>query len=974
MPGVPGKTIVITILKPDGASEIANLLTDNYGSTVLAYTPTMIGNYMVSGSFVGTSSYPASHFNFTFNSATGSYPTILKYTVVGNGTTYTAYRTDNTVLATGAVAHTVINTAFNSLTSGRTMMERVVLTGTFILSSSIVIKSLSALDATGANISGTATFVYGSGLNNFEIVGGNWDGTNIPNGSGGRFMSLSGCSYGVLKDIRAHDIYYDGIEVTSSSHMTVYNIDVGKVGHTALVMATGTNQKSEYNVVEYSHFYDCALGGGCYFLCDTGFLNAQSNYNVIRRCTAERTYLSGLSLCSLRESSDSGTGSLAEYNTCIDCGLDHYHPGIACGWGGNPATNCIIQYNYIYETGTLTPPGSGGGIDVAMHSGTIFNNIIKDVTDYGIGIKGSYNIVSYNQVSGVITTTYPGISIGNGSYNEVTHNYVFGCPHATMIWPNTTTYPDVNGGHHNHFAYNHFANITYGHIYIHKNDNTQEQPIGTVFEYNTWTGTPGAWTLELNQGTQTVNQNNTSGSSPVTRTGSDIIVPIDTKYIVYSSGSTYYAIDRYGVLLNSGTSAHTVINAAINSLTYGRTTQERVFLHGTFYLTRPITPTNYSIVDAYTSSMIAIGTSGYYMFDAESVNDVSLIGGVWNTNKDGRTWDGWAAYPIFFHNCIRVYCSDLTTYNSGNSGLKILGCNNIVATRLHVHHAVGGLLGFEESTNGLCEDCYVHDGFNGIYVFAPGEVEEDATAQNISNWTIRRNRVERVTNSGIEAPSLRGLVPPDYGANFLIEYNTCVDCGLDGNHAGICSGWAAGGDDPTAIRYGYNCIVQYNTIYGSFVQSETGTHLGGGILCLAHNSTVRYNTIYDIWDAGIYVRGNDDIIYTNNVTRCGMGWYCGIVAHTALRAEITYNTVTACKTGIQIYSGCISDHVAYNQILNNTVYGIRVMGAETDPPQEAAANLTNIEYNTLSGNTKHICNQGTNTTISNNTGSNTSTC
>jgi len=50
------------------------------------------------------------------------------------------------------------------------------------------------------------------------------------------------------------------------------------------------------------------------------------------------------------------------------------------------------------------------------------------------------------------------------------------------------------------------------------------------------------------------------------------------------------------------------------------------------------------------------------------------------------------------------------------------------------------------------------------------------------------------------------------------------------------------------------------------------------------------------------------------------------------------------------------------------------MGAETDPPQEAAANLTNIEYNTLSGNTKHICNQGTNTTISNNTGSNTSTC
>ena len=405
---IAAATITLKVVLPDGSTAApvqgSSVVTDSQGRFVVDYVPTVSGQYTLIASFAGSDQYTGSSVSAAFTAYVPAPVTTVeaKYVVSNVGGIYYAKDSAGNTVASGSRAATVINAAISALTPNRTVKEKVSLVSgsTYTLASAIQMRSYCILDATGAFITATTStsFVVGGGIRNFEVIGGDWDAHAMASGSGDRVVSLGTCSYGVIKGLAAHDHYYDAIEVGSSTHITVSGVEVGRVGHTALVMGNCSDC-----VVENCHFYDCAGGGGCYFLCEGGTGLMTSN-NILRNNTVERTYLSGLSVASLRDPSYVGTNNLAEHNTAIDCGLDGTHPGIACGWTPNLATNCIIRYNNIYETGNYWPPNGNGtqvGISAACSDSKIYGNTISKTYDGGIAVVGPRNLVYDNTITAV---------------------------------------------------------------------------------------------------------------------------------------------------------------------------------------------------------------------------------------------------------------------------------------------------------------------------------------------------------------------------------------------------------------------------------------------------------------------------------------------------------------------------------------------------------------------------------------------
>jgi parallel beta-helix repeat protein len=121
---------------------------------------------------------------------------------------------------------------------------------------------------------------------------------------------------------------------------------------------------------------------------------------------------------------------------------------------------------------------------------------MSGVTDAGIVVYGDRNTISYNTISGVTTSYYPGIYLSDTNNNEIVHNTVFNCPYAVMLYAGEYTGICNN----NHVAYNHFESIHTNYMaYIH-----DKTCVGNIFEDNTYKGT---W-LTYNNGTGTIIRNN----------------------------------------------------------------------------------------------------------------------------------------------------------------------------------------------------------------------------------------------------------------------------------------------------------------------------------------------------------------------------------------------------------------------------------------------------------------------------------
>ena len=187
-----------------------------------------------------------------------------KFTVTASSGTYTAKRADGSTLTSGTDAATVINAALNGLTAGRTTKEKVSLQGTFSITSYIKVPSYSNLDSTGAKLVwGTSTsgnMIYATSRSNIDIVGGDWNKNNVP----WEIFIFASCTDINIKDLKAYNDNYDGISIGQCYRVTVSNVEICNVGHTALVMNDDSNC-----VLENSHIHDCGYGG-CYFTCLAG--------------------------------------------------------------------------------------------------------------------------------------------------------------------------------------------------------------------------------------------------------------------------------------------------------------------------------------------------------------------------------------------------------------------------------------------------------------------------------------------------------------------------------------------------------------------------------------------------------------------------------------------------------------------------------------------------------------------------------
>lgn len=333
--------------------------------------------------------------------------------------------------------------------------------------------------------------------------------------------------------------------------------------------------------------------------------------------------------------------------------------------------------------------------------------------------------------------------------------------------------------------------------------------------------------------------------------GKTVYEDVPNTYIVTSGGGKYTAKDAVsGRVLTSGTGASAVINAAIDSLTDGRTTKEAVLLSGTFSLTAPIE------LDSYTTLRLdgtaAWGTTGTgFMLTAEDAHDFQVLGGLWDGKRDTRATAS-ASNPMNFEDCYNVVIADLRVTNGPYDNIEFINGNNIRISNVESDHSDWDSIMMAWCSNSIIEDCYIHDILQGGCYFY---CEDDGIAQKINNNIMRDNRVERTLTSGLSL-SPRGAEDQVIGG--LIEGNTFVDCGTDGDHPAINIGFA--------VR-GQGSIVRDNVI------SCPAGDSGGGIEFGVDDGECDDNTVSGAGEAGISITGDGNTISGNTVTNCGSQGY-----------------------------------------------------------------------------------------------------
>ena len=354
--------------------------------------------------------------------------TSIKFTVVSSGSSYVVKNSAGTTVYTSTNAATAINYAINSLTSGRTTKEKVLLQGSFVLTSSINMASYTILQLdTGAKITAgngmSGMMATATAKSNFEIVGGEWNGNRANRAvrNDNNPFRFTSCTYVVISNLNVHDGCYDNIEFENSNYITISNVDSGYSNWDNFMMAGCSNC-----IIENCYIHD-SLEGGCYFYCEDDGIVEHVDNNILRNNTAARTYTSGLSI-SLRGLEDVGQNDLIENDTVIDCGSDGMHPGINLGWSSSTAlryvTNSIVQNNLVYQTSLYNSAGGcGDGILIQAKNCKVLNNTIHDIHDASINVRGNGNLVDGNSIAnnGV---AYPAIQIWDGNNNVISHNTI----------------------------------------------------------------------------------------------------------------------------------------------------------------------------------------------------------------------------------------------------------------------------------------------------------------------------------------------------------------------------------------------------------------------------------------------------------------------------------------------------------------------------------------------------------------------
>jgi len=422
------------------------------------------------------------------------------------------------------------------------------------------------------------------------------------------------------------------------------------------------------------------------------------------------------------------------------------------------------------------------------------------------------------------------------------------------------------------------------------------------------------------------------------------------RYVVVSDDDAYHVQESSGAYIYNDTDASAAIQMAIDSLTQGR---EKVLLQGTFILKDAILMRNSTVLQLDGEVRMEDG-SNTHMVVAENESDYEIVGGEWDANQAGQEYGGTDRDAFQFMYCNNITVRNLAVHDSPYDNIACIRCYNVTISGIETYNAgdiakgtgwQGHGLMLVESNNCSVVGCHIHDcAAGGCYFYC----ENDSIERSVNNNMIRGNLVERTETSGLSI-SLRG--PEDKGVNNLIELNTVVDCGIDGEHYGINLGFG------NPLVYAENCTVQNNLVY------ETGDFysvggVGAGIVAISYRSYIASNVIFDTTDVGICIMGDHNIVCLNSVDVVRTAYYPGIQIADGSYNEVVNNTVTNCEEGITVETMLTNkssyNRIAYNHIENMAKYVVMVSGAED------VGNV--IEHNTFAGS-RVIIDRGTDTVI-----------
>ncbi|AKB58431.1 hypothetical protein MSBR2_1915 [Methanosarcina barkeri 227] len=167
----------------------------------------------------------------------------------------------------GSDAQNEINNAINTVASGATSSNPGYVflgAGTYQISAPIVLKSNVVLKGAGddtiifatgsvCNSGGAPAYIFGSGVSNVEVCDLQFKSTATGPGDGGHGGYRNCIQFRSSKDSKIHDIlftrylYSDGVRITKSSGIEVYNCRMHSTGHDGVGFLSGTKDSRMYN-------------------------------------------------------------------------------------------------------------------------------------------------------------------------------------------------------------------------------------------------------------------------------------------------------------------------------------------------------------------------------------------------------------------------------------------------------------------------------------------------------------------------------------------------------------------------------------------------------------------------------------------------------------------------------------------------------------------------------------------------------
>lgn len=346
-----------------------------------------------------------------------------------------------------------------------------------------------------------------------------------------------------------------------------------------------------------------------------------------------------------------------------------------------------------------------------------------------------------------------------------------------------------------------------------------------------------------------------------------------------------------------GGNADVVIQAALDGLTVGRTSKEKVLCLGNFTIDASIALPAYSILEVNGRiTWDGADALASYMFDSTAGN-TALVGGYYDGgNKAG------------------------TIYNHDGAGAA--SNFKIAGTYMTNIKQLGAFITVWNTTNGVITGNYFYGNEKGLGVNLWDGVQNVAVSSNTFQKTydsavsigstgvgILCNNISVTGNTAIGYTSGNGMGISVFGkaSNITITGNTILDQALDGINA-----ITDGGFTPD------NVCVAGNVVGGS---------VRHGVNIQSTNSLVTGNIVRDCTDTGIWVSGDDCAITSNFVRGCTNSGiyiyddtdYCVVVGNVS-----RYNDY-----GINVCAGSDKTNVVGNNLLNNTTAAFLDNGTNT---------------------------------------------